>query len=68
MYLPLSSRVVPVHCYVVVHSEHMVLLDLATSQRGGGQISRDQGLSGGIGVRWDEGQTGCGMGHRTSEG
>ena len=50
-YLSFASRVVPVHSYVVVHAEHVILLELAAGQEGRRQLARDQGLGQGDG-RW----------------
>ena len=48
--LSFASRVIPVHSYVVIHSEHVVLLELAARQQGRRQLSGYQGLA-----QWEEG-------------
>ena len=48
--LSFASRVIPVHSYVVIHSEHVILLELAARQERGRQLSGYEGL-----VQWKGG-------------
>ena len=56
-HLSLAPSVVPVHSDVVVHSEHVILLQFTASEGGGGEGARYEGLR-----EWDSRYSGTGLG------